>query len=85
MPRFRRKPTEIEAEQFWWGKKWPKGVCQDNDCLAFMNHSLKAHVHTAHGNQIVYLEDGDWVTAEADGVHFYPIKPSDMTRLYEST
>lgn len=43
----------------------------------------RAYVMTLH-EQKVYLEPGDWVVAEPDGVHFYPIKDSVFKGLYEA-
>jgi hypothetical protein len=40
-------------------------------------------VHTAHKNQLVILEDGDWIIPEKDGVHFYPCKPDVFAATYE--
>lgn len=41
------------------------------------------HLHTIHAGQIVRLETGDWVMPEADGEHFYPIKPDVFDANYE--
>jgi len=46
--------------------------CAGCDEIGF---TLGPHVHTAHNNQAVELEDGDWIAPEPDGVHYYPIKP----------
>jgi hypothetical protein len=40
-------------------------------------------VHTMHESQIVVLEPGDWITAEPDGIHYYPIKAAVMEKNYE--
>lgn len=78
--RFRRKPTVIEAEQYREGKPFPKGVCNE----ACLDGDWRApHVHTAHQNQSVILQDGDWIIPEPDGVHFYPCKPDIFSATYE--
>lgn len=81
MPQFRRRPTIITAEQYRnepFG--WPSGVCT---CDAFSVGGHGPHVHTMHGNQIVELENGDWIVPEPDGVHFYPVADEVMRSTYE--
>lgn len=72
MPRFRRRITEVDAEQWFPGKE-VKGVC----------HVDGRHVVMTAHNQIVVLAPGDWVTAESNGQGFYPIKPKIFEELYE--
>ena len=74
MPKFRKKPVIIEAEQYD-GLKVTKGVC--HDCAD------RSHVHTIHDHQIVFLEVGDWVIPEPNGVNFYPCKPDIFAATYE--
>ncbi len=85
--KFRKKPVVIEAEQFsaissrvqkgvcGYGRKCPYGYNLERDGL---------HVHTIHNNQIVTLEDGDWVVPEPDGEHFYPVKDNIFKANYEA-
>lgn len=83
MPKFRRRPKvqEIVAEQYYnVPLGWPEGVCAGCDEHGL---SIGPHVHTAHNNQAVELEDGDWIVPEPDGVHYYPIKPDIFTATYE--
>ena len=81
MPTFRKKPLYVTAQQFFRPILSlivdTPGVCQ---CPA---GSLRGHVHTLHQGQIIDLEDGDWVVAESDGKHYYPIKPAIFTATYE--
>ncbi len=77
--KFQSKPRVIEAEQYWPDKKpWPKGV---------ENHrphgGYYAHVHTMHDNQVVLVRGGDWIVAEPDGVHFYPVQDDVFKANYE--
>jgi len=74
MPRFRSRPTEITAEQFLPPHYIPRGVKIENGGRAF--------VTTIH-EQRVYLERGDWIVPEPDGIHFYPIKPDIFEKKYE--
>lgn len=81
MPRFRRKPTVITAEQFTQEMidlKVPnaEGVCWNP------SHSKQPHVHTAHG-QTVDVVAGDWIVPEPDGRGYYPIKADIFAASYE--
>ena len=88
MPKFRKKPVEIEAEQFRdarmgqstseWIRSFPKGVC-----FKGCQDSRRPHLHTVHQGQIVDLADGDWIIPEADGEHFYPCKPDIFEATYD--
>lgn len=75
--KFRKKPVVIDAEQFRADALYPRGVCR---CDAWG----QPHVHTAHANQFVVLEDGDWIIPEPDGEHFYPCKPDIFAATYEA-
>jgi hypothetical protein len=76
MTKFRKKPVVIEAIQFLGqeGDDCLKGVSYDSDGTPY--------VVTIH-RQRVYLEHGDWVIPEGDGVHFYPCKPDIFEATYE--
>ena len=66
MPLFRRKEKPpVELNQFIHGATAPAGVHCDEDG--------RSYVVTIH-NQRAYLESGDWVAPEGDGIHYYPIK-----------
>ena len=79
--KFRKKPIEVEAEQYVEYGVLVKGMCNSQSC--FVHKCNKPHVHTIHDNQIVVLEIGDWVMPEPDGEHFYPIKPGILDDSYE--
>lgn len=88
MPTFRSKPRRITAEQFLGGTeshgyKIPTGSCFCADGWDHSEMKIRWHVHTMHGGQEVFLEDGDWVTPEPNGVHYYPIKDEVMKANYE--
>lgn len=78
MPRFRKKPVEVEAEKFGHDKPLPfrdRGpiVCFDGEFW----------VETIHGQRAV-LADGDWVILEPRGTfHAYPCKPDIFEASYE--
>lgn len=85
--KFRKKSTVIEAEQWFPGKK-VTGVQGDNPnmicgCVALRGAKASVpHVHTAHNNQAVDLEPGDWIVAEPDGRGYYPIKQDIFAANY---
>ena len=87
MPKFRKKPVVIEAEQWFPGNK-AKGVMGDNPnklcgCVMFVG-AQSPHVHTIHANQGVLVEPGDWIIPEPNGKHFYPCKPDIFEATYEA-
>jgi hypothetical protein len=81
MPKFRKKPAVIEAEQYTKYGILVKGMCNSRSC--FTKGNIKPHVHTIHDDQIVNLEIGDWIIPEPDGKHFYPIKPDILKDTYD--
>ena len=83
MPKFRKKPVVIEAEQFKEYGRLVHGMCNSRSCFASGNNM--PHVHTIHNNQMVLLKVGDWVIPEPDGVHFYPCDDVIFRNTYEPT
>jgi len=79
MPKYRKKPIEIEAEQYIKYGVLVKGMCNSQSCFVSVNN--EPHVHTIHKGQIVNLEIGDFIIPELDGEHYYPCKPD----IFEST
>lgn len=78
MPKYRKRPVVVEAEQYWPDKPLPKGVHVNSYQFATSPH----YVLTIHGQQ-AYLKPGDWVIAEPDGEHYYPCKPEIFAATYE--
>ena len=81
MPKYRKKPVVIEAEQYIEYGKLVKGMCNSQTCFTGGNNT--PHVHTIHNNQIVILEINDFIIPEPDGEHFYPCKPRIFKETYE--
>jgi hypothetical protein len=79
--KFRKKPIIIDAEQYTEYGKLVTGMCNSRSC--YTDVSDQPHVHTAHNNQIVLLEIGDWIIPEPNGVQFYPCKPDIFQATYE--
>lgn len=79
MPKFRKKPIVIEAEQFFTdGKVLPfadKAAC----CFDGENW----YVETIHNDQKVVIENGDWIIPEPNGRNFYPCKADIFEATYE--
>lgn len=85
--KYRRKPTIVEAEQFFLGRlPWPKGVI-DGRIIPFIAQDRMSctlpYVQTIHSGQPVLVQDGDWIIAESDGQHYYPCKAEVFTASYE--
>lgn len=73
MPEFRSRPTTVFAVQFT-GTPDPPGVLRDP--------AGRPYVVTVHG-QSCYIEPGDYVVTEPDGVHHYPCKPDIFLARWE--
>ena len=65
MPRFRKKPILIEAEQYRPEHPRVRGVCDRVE-----HDTWPDHVHTIHQDQAVALAFYDWVLPEPDGEHY---------------
>ncbi len=83
MPKFRKKPITVEAEQFTDPGRPPRGV----ETLMFENPDGTQHpafyVTTATG-QRVQIYPGEWVVAEmlvAD--RYYPVRAEDFAATYD--
>ena len=68
MPKYQKKPIIIEAEQYTG--ETAKGMCVKSSCFLVGI----PHVHTAHRNQAVKVEIGDYIITEPNGENFYPCK-----------
>jgi len=80
MAKFRRKPTEVEAFQWFQnGTENPRNAVKhaliDLGTAAFC-------VTTIHGQKTIVV-DGDWIITEPDGEHYYPCKPDIFEAIYE--
>lgn len=74
MPKFRKKPVEIEAWQ-WDGSRKMRGVC----CCG----GLEPHLHTMHDGQTIALTEDDWIVPEPVPDRYYPIKPDVFAKTYD--
>ena len=72
MPKFRKKPVVIEAEQYRPGLLEPEGLCFT--LYGGVHGDRIPHVHTIHANQTVAVEFGDWIIPEPDGIHLLPLQ-----------
>ena len=75
MPKFRRKPTFCEAEQFTKNYT-PKGVSPPVP-------DDGQHYVTTIQRQDVNVQYGEWIVMESDGIHYYPIADEEFKRIYE--
>jgi len=78
MALFKRKPTTVDAEQFEDYTRPCRGVRTNNETAP----TPTAYVVTMQ-KRIVPVSVGEWIIAEADGEHFYPIADAEFKRIYE--
>lgn len=90
MAKFIRKPTVVEASQFFPDQKpWPPGVtvsycdCRTPKPCPVHPNPIAAYVVTIHGQRTPVCP-GDWILPEQDGVHFYPCKDNVFRSTYTS-
>lgn len=84
--KFVKRPVVVEAVQ-WWGHNYFEGVHCESE---YQNETiddtrivrLRPYVITIHG-QRAYLDPGDWIITEPDGIHHYPCKPDIFDATYE--
>jgi hypothetical protein len=84
MPKFRKRPVVVDAEQFggFYATPYPRGVEFEDNSNDPSKERYRFYVVTAHG-QRAYLEAGDWVIAEPDNRGFYPCKDEIFKATYE--
>ena len=76
MPLFRKIPKIIEAVQF-------DDIPRDDPPGVFRRpEDDSPYVVTIHG-QRCYIESGDWMIPEPDGIHYYPCKDDVFKATYE--
>lgn len=87
--KYRKKPVIIEAVQYTGPAylrindeigAYPQGV--QWGMKAADSQLLFPYVTTIHGQE-TWIEPGDWIIPERDGVHFYPCKPEVFAASYE--
>ena len=92
MPKFRKKPVVIEAEQFFPNKKpWPDGVEE-----RLMEHFMGRRVVSAEGppvggltRYVIETLEGDYIVSPGDWIitgvkgEKYPCKPDIFEQTYE--
>lgn len=95
MSKYRKKPIEFEAVQFNGSNHdeiisftkgnaiHTKAVGGDEGGNGLPQLYEKLTITTIHQGQKVGLVEGDFVIPEADGIHFYPMKPDVLERTCE--
>lgn len=96
MPRFRKRPIVVDAEQ-WFPGNGCRGVRDDSPAdrggayqlcgcrLVGGKNCGSPHVHPTRADHGILVDPGDWVIAEQDGSGFYPCKPDVFAATYEPT
>ena len=82
MAQYRKKPAVVDAEQFFYDGPRVRGVFYPDVSEDGRTWIGDAFVITIH-DQRVYLQSGDWIIAEPDGEHYYPVKPNIFAATYE--
>lgn len=78
MPRFRKVPVVIPADQFLPDQTpWPEGV--ETDVRSPTGYSIGTLESTAQGHEVT---PGDWIITGTAGER-YPCKPDIFARIYE--
>lgn len=77
MPKFRKKPVVIEAEQYTLDGDLP---FIEEDVLQYDEDSNRQYIKTLEGELTV--SDGDWIIKGVQG-EFYPCKPDIFEATYE--
>jgi hypothetical protein len=82
VPKFRKKPIEIEAEQWFPGKDVPGVMLEEYEDAQSIGTCREYYVVTAHKQRVV-LSRGDWVIPEPDGRGHYPVKDDIFRATYD--
>lgn len=69
--KFQKIPVVIDATQF----------VEEDIPGVYRDQSARPYVVTIH-EQRCYIERGDWIVPEPDGVHFYPVKNDIFQKTY---
>ena len=73
---YMRKPTQVSAEQFTSEALPPRGIRTNAP-------DVGQYVVVTMQGRLVPVSVGEWIVAESDGEHFYPIADSEFRRIYE--
>lgn len=82
MATFIKRPVTVEAEQFFYDGPPIKGVFYPPVSEDSKTYIGDAYVVTIH-EQRCYIQNGDWILPEPDGIHFYPVKPEIFAATYQ--
>lgn len=83
MAKFRKKPTVIEAEQFFYDGPRLAGVFYPSLSEDGRTYIGDAFVITIHREK-ARLQNGDWVIAESEEGYYYPCKNDIFCATYEA-
>lgn len=78
--KYRSRPCEIEATQWFPGKQVPGVVV--GWPVEGTEYNWDPHVVTIQGNRVL-LTPGDYVCTEPDGIHHYPCSPAVFEKRWE--
>ena len=78
MAKYRKKPLEVDAEQFFPDGKSPLPFSEHGACCF---DGKRWYVKTAGAKAQIF--PGDWIIAEFDNQGFYPCRPDIFEATYE--
>lgn len=86
MPKFRKKPVEIEAFQFGYGGEWPEWfariVDQGEIFVYGRAHEKGPHIEISTLEGDMVAAPGDWIIRGVKG-DIYPCKPDIFAATYD--
>lgn len=85
MPRFRHKPTEVEAIQYSWEDLTKFKEEAQDDVADFMGQNIVVvgdHIQIETPEGVLEASPGDWIIKGVNG-EFYPCKPDVFEKSYE--
>lgn len=94
MPKYRKKPVDVEMMQ-WDGhdlnalQSWADDLCERNENVRTLHAhfgaegggALRFHVASSQGEATIRA--GDWVVAERNGDGYYPLMQAEQLETYE--
>lgn len=82
MPKFRKKPVEVEAEQYIPPHQIPAGVSCYQDVLSTKAGDVKYVASVITPNGMVHITPGEWIITGVSGER-YPCQPDIFEKTYD--
>lgn len=85
MPKYFRKPGEVEANQFFYGRPMIPGVVYPADRSGNNEQKQRPYIFVDDNDNKQFLQPGDWVVMDEDedgDMVFYVVKPEAFDLLF---